>query len=716
MQIIEVRNDILKLAYSPYQNGLLLSDFLLVTEGSKSILAQVIGIESSQEKDINIAILKGCLSVDETGKINSYVGFTPSTGAEISPVSQNQVISMLCEQNTQTVEWGYLAQHDNILFKTEKNILENKPLILMDDYANYNVIANNLVYANSKLREKTVLIDFDGSLKIDNAFYITLGEDFKLPLSYTTLNYIYENDLKEESLSTQAVIQDIIIELQEYIKTLPEEFLPFSTIKNVIYSQYEENKIPELMLFKNKFVKYAQQGIFAETEEDFTYLNQSISENNIIVIDATSVDFIWHRLLLNYLAKYLTEKCSFITKLENDNSDKKTILDIYNNQIINPILVCGYNHQYVNVLKSIAKNMIMFPPISLVNDFSIYSSFIQKLRRDEYVVCGEDTLYLSFLVRLTYINSNMAPEYIEEQIQKDVDKLYRAGAASQHAQAVQMQVQSKIQSDIAEAAAQYYDSKQETTFDNQNETTEEDLDFLDELEEQTSHSIDSSIEQNASEYQFEENDLDMLEEFDEIENEEIGQFDFSANIQTTSEEEIIENNVIDENQDDYSIEEPESNFEEQIESVPEFTEEQIETSIEPDVYEVEYIGEDDSEHNDYEEIPEEQLDDEYEDSSYTEQYTDEEDDNLDSEENEQEEFEDENEEYQSQPIPVYSVPELDNEVELEFSEGNMVYHEKYGRGVIEKIMNYGNKTLCSIQFEEVGRRLLDPNLAGLTQV
>ncbi len=714
MQIIEVRNDILKLAYSPYQNGLLLSDFLLVTEGSKSILAQVIGIESSQEKDINIAILKGCLSVDETGKINSYVGFTPSTGAEISPVSQNQVISMLCEQNTQTVEWGYLAQHDNILFKTEKNILENKPLILMDDYANYNVITNNLVYANSKLREKTVLIDFDGSLKIDNAFYITLGEDFKLPLSYTTLNYIYENDLKEESLSTQAIIQDIIIELQEYIKTLPEEFLPFSTIKNVIYSQYEENKIPELMLFKNKFVKYAQQGIFAETEEDFTYLNQSISENNIIVIDATSIDFIWHRLLLNYLAKHLTEKCSLITKLENDNSDKKTILDIYNNQIINPILVCGYNHQYVNVLKSIAKNMIMFPPISLVNDFSIYSSFIQKLRRDEYVVCGEDTLYLSFLVRLTYINSNMAPEYIEEQIQKDVDKLYRAGATSQSAQAVQMQVQSKIQANIAEAAAQYYDSKQETAFDNQNETTEEDLDFLDEMEEQTSHSIDSSIEPNTSEYQFEENDLDMLEELDEIENEEIGQFDFSTNIQPTNKEEIIENNVRDENQDDYSIEEAESNFEEQIESVTEFAEEQIETNIEPDAYEVEYIGDEEIETSDYDETSEDEQS-----NSYTDEYIEESPEgDVNSEyEEDQEELDDEDDnEYQSQPIPVYSVPELDNEVELEFSEGNMVYHEKYGRGVIEKIMNYGNKTLCSIQFEEVGRRLLDPNLAGLTQV
>ena len=62
------------------------------------------------------------------------------------------------------------------------------------------------------------------------------------------------------------------------------------------------------------------------------------------------------------------------------------------------------------------------------------------------------------------------------------------------------------------------------------------------------------------------------------------------------------------------------------------------------------------------------------------------------------------------------IDELDNEIEPEFTEGNIIYHEKYGRGVIEKIMNYGNKTLCSIQFEEVGRRLLDPNLAGLKQV
>ena len=689
MQIIEVRNDILKLAYSPFQNGLLLSDFLLVTEGSKSILAQVIGIESSQEPNINIAVLKGCLSVDETGKINSYVGFTPSTGAEISPVNQSQVISMLCDQGVPKIEWGYLAQHDNTLFTTESNILTNKPLILMDDYANYNVIANNLVYTNSKLGKKTVLIDFDGSLKIDNAFYVTPGEDFKLPLSYTTLNYIYETDLKEESLSTQAVVQDIIIELQEYIKTLPEGFLPFSTIKNVIYSQYEENKIPELMLFKNKFVKYSQQGIFAESIEDFEYLNQSIRENDIVVIDATCFEFTWHRLILNYLAKNIKEKCSFIAKLEDDNSDKRTILDIYNNQVISPVIVSSYSHQFVNVMKSIAKNMILFPPIKLVNDFAIYNSFIQKLNRDEYVVCGEDTLYLSFLVRLTYINTNMAPDYIEEQIQKDVDKLYRAGAKN---------YTQTTQDDVSTYAN--YEQQQNYSTD---ETTEEDLDFLDEMESfEEEQTTPASVDN-----EFQDEDLDMLDSLESFEEAESSN-EFEE-IKTFEENEISTQETEEDNTDFSSLEQIDLTTEdEEIELFEENETEQETTQVEeihqePNVYEVEYIGNDE---------PSEEL---YQEEQSYEEEEEEISDYSEEDEDEQDENEDDND-YQPQPIPVYSVPELDNEIDLGFSEGNMVYHEKYGRGVIEKIMNYGNKTLCSIQFEEVGRRLLDPNLAGLRQI
>lgn len=595
MQIIEVRNDILKLAYSPYQNGLLLSDFLLVSEGTKSVLTQVIGMESSAEKDVNIAILKCCLSVDETGKINTYLGFTPSTGAEVAPVSQEQVISMLTDEES-PIQWGYLSQHDNTVFKTDKELLKNKPLILLDDYANYNVIANNLVFTNKKLGEKTVLIDFDGSLKIDNAYYIKISEDFKLPLSYNTLNYIYENELKDESLSAQAVVQDVIIELQEYIKTLKEGYLPFSTIKNVIYSQYEENKIPELMLFKNKFVKYSQQDIFAETIEDFNCLNEAISENTVVVIDATEIEPIWHKLVLNYIAKNITIECAFIAKLENDNSDKKTILDIYNNRYLVPILASNYTHTFVNVMKSIAKNMILFPPNQYVNDFATYTSFMNKLNRDEYVICGENTLYLSFLLKLTYVDTNMAPDYIEEEIQKDVDKLYRAGARKE---SMTIQPQENI--------------LEEESFTQDEILTDADLDYLEEL--------------------------DNLPEIEETSINNDAEPDFEPEENLIEEQQIIQTEEI-----QTAIEEPSI----QEETPP------VEETDKP--------------------IP------------------------------------------QPQPIPVYSVPELEYEETADFKEGNFVYHEKYGKGVIEKIMNYGNKTLCSIQFEEIGRRLLDPNLAGLKQI
>jgi hypothetical protein len=68
-----------------------------------------------------------------------------------------------------------------------------------------------------------------------------------------------------------------------------------------------------------------------------------------------------------------------------------------------------------------------------------------------------------------------------------------------------------------------------------------------------------------------------------------------------------------------------------------------------------------------------------------------------------------------QSIPIYSA-EQNSDSKIKISEGNIVYHEKYGKGIVEQLIAYGNKTLCSIQFDNVGRRLLDPNLADLKQM
>lgn len=72
-------------------------------------------------------------------------------------------------------------------------------------------------------------------------------------------------------------------------------------------------------------------------------------------------------------------------------------------------------------------------------------------------------------------------------------------------------------------------------------------------------------------------------------------------------------------------------------------------------------------------------------------------------------------------IPVYEPPKNEKEQssdkeEDELQEGDTVRHKKYGVGVIQKVIGYSEKKLCSIQFEDVGRRLLDPNIAELEKI
>ncbi len=45
-----------------------------------------------------------------------------------------------------------------------------------------------------------------------------------------------------------------------------------------------------------------------------------------------------------------------------------------------------------------------------------------------------------------------------------------------------------------------------------------------------------------------------------------------------------------------------------------------------------------------------------------------------------------------------------------------MFHEEFGEGVVEKMINYGDKELCSINFASVGRRLLNPEVTELRKI
>lgn len=69
-------------------------------------------------------------------------------------------------------------------------------------------------------------------------------------------------------------------------------------------------------------------------------------------------------------------------------------------------------------------------------------------------------------------------------------------------------------------------------------------------------------------------------------------------------------------------------------------------------------------------------------------------------------------------VPVYSaeIPDEDIVESDDVNQGDKVEHSEFGRGVVEKIINYGDRTLCSVNFEQVGRRLLDPKISELKKL
>ena len=69
-------------------------------------------------------------------------------------------------------------------------------------------------------------------------------------------------------------------------------------------------------------------------------------------------------------------------------------------------------------------------------------------------------------------------------------------------------------------------------------------------------------------------------------------------------------------------------------------------------------------------------------------------------------------------VPEYSadIPEEDKVNSDPLQQGDRVFHQEFGEGVVEKLINYGDKVLCSINFASVGRRLLNPEITEMRKI
>lgn len=688
MKVLEIKNNLVKIAYDVKDN-LSLSSFVIIEDVNTPYVAQVVNVKA--DITANYAIVKLLFTFNEEGILKNYNGTIPSLKASVTVLPSNELLDIIPIE--QPIIMGQLAQQ-NVQLKVDKTIFDNNLLVCSNNLENTSVLLNNII---KQLKEKIVIFDTDGQFDWEDK--IVFGKDFRLPLNYDTINFIYDNELDDVDATSKAIIQDIFIEVQEYTKTLPEGYLPFETFLNVVDQQYRETQITQLILLKNKLLKYRDLNVFAETLKDVLSLSIAIDKSDITVIDISDMTPELQKLILSYTYDVMNSSGSDIysfVKTDNSNSDKKLLKKFLARSNVYTTIICSHAYKYLSEIKEAAQNLILFAPLTLQHDFASYNTYLNKLNQDEFIIYGAHTQNIPLIVELDDITipEEEQPEEQEEEkteteipVQETAETTPAAETEIEVEQPVQQPSMPEIEYPditIDEIPAQTEDV---TSDDTVLVSVDENIQIVNEIPPVQNILEDEVIEETAAE---------------EPENTDLSPTENAADDapQITLEEPEI----------DYSVED--------IDIEENFGEPQI---IENNDELVEQVAKDVDKVL-YEKLPEEELLIDEQDILGEDELT-EDDLNLiddlttnDEQMPASQELPSFEEEEPVPVVPIYPADDIEQKDNRVLEPGDRVSTPKYGEGVVEKMIKYGNKMLCSIEFPNIGRRLLDPAMSEITKL
>lgn len=764
MQVLEIKNNLVKIAYDVNDN-LALSSFVIIEDTNTPYVAQVVNVKA--DKLTNFAIVKLLFTFNEEGILKNYNGTIPSLKSTVSILPSKELLDIIPIENNLIM--GELAQQ-NVTLNVDKTILDNNLLVCSDNVENTNILLKNIT---KQIDEKIVIFDTDGLFDAENK--ITFGKDFKLPLNYDTINFIYENELDDVDATSRAVIQDIFIEVQEYTKNLPEGYLPFETFINVVDQQYKETQIPQLVLLKNKLIKYRDLNAFAETLKDVLSLSIAIDKSKVTIIDISEMAPVLQKEIMSYtygVMKGINETIYSFVKVDNANSSKRLLKTFLSRDGIYTTIICRHEYKYLPELKSAAQNLILFTPQTLQHDFAAYNTFLNKLNTDEFIIYGAHTQNIPLIVELDELELDTQNDDDETESEKDIEEIPSSNVVPMPApvqntapqENVTVTPEPEIQEEETFKAPEV--EYPDLGFDNETPSSNEapTVDFpetetLNVTEEQPEENFtqielpETFEEPEIEEVQQEEPEEDIQENFDnEISQEpieevfmpetDIPQVEINEDL---SEQAIIEDsnisetpaeytsqateeqapiyNILDDNEIDYQDAEPEVL---PLEPEIDYSVEDIdieENYQEPQPYdENEAMIEQAAKDVDkliYEKLPNEDVTLDDLSDLQSDELT--EDDlnligDLASDNGITPEPELEYNEEQPPVVPIYNAEDIEPQEQQSLEPGDRVSSPKYGEGVVEKMIKYGNKMLCSIEFPNIGRRLLDPAMTEIKKL
>lgn len=683
MKLLEIKNNLIKLSFDKFENPVL-GRFMVLTSPEKSYVAQFVNLKS--EVAGNCAIARLLFTFSSEGIVDNYDGSVPSKNSELAFLNPKELLDLLPVETP--IKFGTLAQQEHVV-NVDISVFESNFTAFVERDIDKAVFISNCVRQLFQLKEKSVIIDTDDLF--GDYPLVEFTKDFKLPLNAEMIDFLFEYELSGVDSSTKAVIQDIFYAIQQYIKTLEYEFLPIDKFVDVVAAQYKETQMPELALLKNRLLKYRDSNIFANTKEEFLSLNEIINEKNCSIISIKNVSDALQKEVVSFIHKALEsiEKYVYLfVSFNDDNSDKQMLKQILNNNHVFTTLLVHNDYKYAKDLKSCAENIVIFTPQTMQHDFASYNTFLNKLNLGEAILYGKLTQGIPFIIDIMDLELDLT----KDDVLGDKYRFIPVPETMQLMPAEDVEFANSIENTDIPVAVETND------FAGQ------------EFPEVQSIDVQNAIQ--ATQMQ----NVEISEMTPTVENS----------------EEVFESSVFDEGNSS-NIVAPVSNiFDDQEENTPVISETPAAEEVSEEPEQDTFAQEDDLLQEDFpldmeEDLTVDDLDFIEDNQTLTENLFAGSDDTEQDEIVEApstDEFADysdaQYEEDKSQVVPVYPVEDsaMNNveDGECPFAQGDSVSHPRYGRGIVEKIIKYGNKTLCSISFENVGRRLLDPSISEFTKL
>jgi len=377
MKIIEIRDEFIKIQAD---TDLPVSSFLVINDLGEKYIAQLV----KSVKNVNTFTFIAKILYSYDGLLNKYNGSKIGLDAKITKFPVD-IISESIEIKNPTVIGKNII--DSEFINVDKDNLTNKTLITFNKNQNLNTLLTNL-----KLDNNMIIIDTLG-ISTDNKY--TAGEDFKLTLNTSALDFMYEECLNDATADSKNLIKEIFNDLSEYSKTV--SFLPFGVLKTIVDDMVDKSFIFKLLVLKNKLAKYDKLKLFATTQDEANNIKNILSTTNP-VLDLSKLD----KSFLNKFIEMLYDEFSKLNittpvlVLGSNLLNIKSLKAIIANDSISSSLATNYQFKYLKDIKPMFDNYII-ETISENNlIFNEFSPLINSLPNNTYIVTGKCTNNLIF--------------------------------------------------------------------------------------------------------------------------------------------------------------------------------------------------------------------------------------------------------------------------------------------------------------------------------